>query len=667
MALSQQLRRYCISLKDIDPQDGSMDVEFNGQVLAYSKVKKGIYRYDTSLLRRDKWPETIHLTPASKLQRMLCEIITRCVIKDEDNLLSMRMPRGLIALILMIFNNEGTSDQLVNHSTWGLKKRSGGALITLPAAKEQSPFVSCIQSISHECTDTTFPEDTNSDEVGCRWATYLKDEVFSHVQLHKIWCRTLPVAPESLKMMGYFAVTEILMVTLFYCIVLAPDLTLHTLTLSEVVDFSNLPLSGPNILCSELLEILLFTAASQGETEFCEQSMATYVNLDAIRPCSLSVLPEYVNSTALQISLAIDDDSDPEANHEVIMVLLKAGADPNLCGNHGRAQPCDPVCCEQLPFYLALRHSSTILRALLDTGACVPKNLDLTITFHRIADPEVLSVLLEKGVSPEGASCFNTQSWYFCPLQAALDHQNRQAALKLLERVENSLGCSVGNSQEIQDVCNADSLCNQARVDRDFRTPFTHAVLHHFFDIARELLKKGADRNKSYLDYMWSNLSQWCEIRSDLSAVDKFIFKTSGRPLQAAIWKDDFDAVQFLLTAGADPNFSGPCEMSALATAMWRWNQAIINLLREYEALIHLRDLCFFVILTRKEKQELIQSLLRSDWVKDRIKHLFRRMNVLGRIIREIKLQQSGSRIDSLVGSMCHASVAQFQLLSEAW
>lgn len=323
------MRMYCITLNDIHPEDGSVDVDFHGQALAFEKVKKAIYRYDVSLLRNDIPLGSAFLSPTERLRIILRRLITNCLIRDkfEENQLKWQMPQKLVKLLLTLSHSHDASNQPVTVNPWSLKTYDG-QVISLPTGGEQDAFEACIKSILHESFVTQSFESPSSDEIKHRWTTILSEKICN--------TRDNNLAPFLLKQPNTIDSdigTEILMVILLYCVLVGSESALSAVTSSELIKFPVTIPTGVMPLYNELLEILLWLAVSRKEIAYCEQLMTSNVNLNVVRQYRASHYLDFVASTVLQSSLEIHYNADSRAEQKISTMLLKAGADPGLVAN----------------------------------------------------------------------------------------------------------------------------------------------------------------------------------------------------------------------------------------------------------------------------------------------------------------------------------------------
>lgn len=454
------------------------------------------------------------------------------------------------------------------------------------------------------------------------------------------------------------------MVALCYLIVLWKKSTLSVVVSSGLIQFYGSLPARLTLLYNELLETLLFTAVSLRDTKCCERLMATNVNLNAVKtPPRLDSMASTALQLSLRGSLAEVHSSKHPPEQDIAIILLRAGADPSLCGRHGRAQPNASVCCEQLPFWLALEQPQFILRALLDAGASIPKDMGLARAIDVIKDPAVLSILLETGVFHEGSSHFTPQSRYCSLLQAVLHRGGRHKAVsRLVDHVGNASGCSAGRVQEIQTV-----LRNVKILDgcpREFRSPLTFAILRHLFDVADDLLKKGASANVSYLDNLSVDLLQQFDVAATWEDIGlgSFYYLSSSAPLQAAVLEENIPAVRFCLNAGADPNYPYAAGLSALAIAMYARHETIVGLLLDHNAYVFLEDLHFFATILRVRREAFEEA---GGPLSRLVESVDIATLALEAVIEELERKRSLDGLASPTKRRYHATVGQFLTLQQ--
>lgn len=273
----------------------------------------------------------------------------------------------------------------------------------------------------------------------------------------------------------------------------------------------------------------------------------------------------------------------------------------------------------------------------------------------------MLSILLERGVSPKGTSPFALESGFFCPLQAALAHAKRDIALMLLEHVDGALGCSPERFLEIQNVCDDADVSDLWTFS--FRTPFTCAVLAHMFDIADELLKRGANPNKSYLDHLSIRMHQHLDVywTGEPEDWDEYMYFNSVSPLQTAVYRGNTSAVEFCLKAGSVPNYPNPVGFSSLALALYAENEHITELLLERGAYLSLEDLYLFVKFAREDRKWCGET---QDFMEI-LRCRERALHALEKVIEELELERSQNGANTLIKRRCHATVTQFRMLQE--
>lgn len=645
-------------MEDIHPENGRIDIAFNGQVLSFDKIKKAIYRYDTTLLN-DMSLGAACLDPTDRLRKILRRVIVRCVIEDrlERDMLRSSIPKDLIDLLLATSCAHEVSNSSAIPRAWSLKTRSGKRVIEFPNGNEYDAFASCIKSISCDDNNTVPWVSLSSAEVRCRWKQCLKDLV-SACQLGNRPMFML----EHLEIMGFDVTTEILMVALSYCILSGPESVLSIITFSAIIDVSGSLSAGLTPLYNKLLEILLVTAVIRKDIACCERLMSTAVNLNAIHSYRSLEYSSCVDRTILQISLEIGSTSGPKDERQIPTMLLVAGADPNLCGRHRQDHRDRPFGCKISPLSLALTWPHPVVNELLKAGARVPKNVDLTDVISEIKDPMVLSILLQKGASPEGSYPLTTRSEYFCPLQAALSKGNRELTVELLKSIDHGSGCKGWRERRIGDASEDAQASDKSLLQQNYRTPFTFAVLHHFLDIAIDLLGKGADPNGSYFDEMLTRSLRRIEAKFDLCPLSFYVRKTSTSPLQAAVLDGDITAVGFCLEAGADPDYAYPIGISTLAVAMCISQESIFEILLDHNAHMFLEDLYLFVRFARKDKAKKYDG---KEGSKERLWRVNGAIHALEKVIRELELDTSRSGMGAPSKRQFRVTTAQFHVLRQ--
>lgn len=671
--LSQQLKRYCISLDDIDPRSGSLDIMFNGHVLGFSKVQKGIYRYDTSLLRSDTWSGSADLTSMEEFEKLSQRVGARFVMKDKTDLLSTKLPKELIFSFLGTPSIREASKQLTNHRMWSLRKRSDKRTIHLPADREQIVFISCMESIvSDEIRETCLSYPCTVEELCQHWQRFL-DSIASEGQT---WRAVLPTLRQNIHRMGSHVATNILMVVLICCVLTTPKMVSGVLSQVELAKLLAVRTRAPRSLCNLLLEVVFFAMIHLGETATCAQLIAGGISPNVSGPYLRDDRGALTTLTALQASLGAPQSCNGTLESEIFAMLLENGADPN-CTNHRQVKSGCPLHCISSPFYLALKHPPAVLQALLDSGVRIPESIQL-MDCGNIPDIGMLLLLMRRGVLLQGVAPDSVSKLpCVCLLQAVLRCKHKALAWKLLDTAEGPLGCSIEElEQKVVEFCRTNpkfgspSRTCTSRITEalDFRTPLAYAVLGGFSDIADELLRRGAHPDKSYIDYLSSRV---IFERSDncLSSLDAHLGFNSVGPLQAAIWKRKLTAVQSILAKGADPNHLQATGLSALATAMWYPNKSIINLLLEQRAFIFLEDLYRIVEVARSEEAQFKGKLScvfkrTTDYMEGLWK---KRIYALEELTHEIELRQCEGRTDNIIEGRCHATVTQFHKLLQAF
>lgn len=631
MVLIRALKRYGVAVEELDPQYGTIDIHFEGHPLEYTKIKKAIYRYDTSLRNAEPWSDNIHIDPVQQLEIILRNLITRFIMNDKDNQLRKILPEQLIGLILGLSYSDDLSDQLVSCHTWGLKRRSTDLPVISLSQNEKTVFTSCISSISNNSTRKCSFRACELSDLQTQWLAVLQENKIGLTpkECISIWLDT----DEHIGQDEYLA-TNILMFCLILCLSTGSCLRSGVMKATETSRLLSVPSLMQRPQSIILLQTLLLTMAGQGVSPLCAQLIASGVEPNAVRPHPVLFGGGQIPLTALQMSLGVGPFANFRFEPEVVLRLLKADADPNICGSHGQNQPGRLICCTMLPIYLALKHPLPTFQALIDAGAYVPEGINLTTAIQEITDAEVLSALLPDrdktlSVSSEGGSGRFWYESYLCPLQAVVSLGRQEIALKLLEKlvakrleksseqvldpIEPSLGCSLTRLAQALAGRGGSSAWNST--DRSiFRTPLTYAILNDLPEVAGVLLANEAHISKSYFDHLlWNHPLRQKGLH--FSSLSHYLHHTSASPLQAAVWDENISAIQFALDTGADPNYSFSIGVSPLALARWRNNQTIACLLRRYHARISPEDVHRCRDTVEREKRNLKEQreTLESD------------------------------------------------------
>ena len=125
--------------------------------------------------------------------------------------------------------------------------------------------------------------------------------------------------------------------------------------------------------------------------------------------------------------------------------------------------------------------------------------------------------------------------------------------------------------------------------DGCYKTPLDIACLHENMDAAKLLLENGA-RTDVMDEGAASPMRQ--AIRSDHTAIVRLLLEHGANPdseqsggcdnyLCEAAWNDSIDIVESLLDAGADPNWVGKYDKTALDMAIYHGNLAMVRMLLE--------------------------------------------------------------------------------------
>lgn len=325
---------------------------------------------------------------------LLRNLTARTLIRDNNGTLRKNLPQELIVLLLRLSYFEDSSESLKEHLGWNLKRRSEDSKIAFPTEDEQAMFVSCISSIvDDDVRAKSFSHNGKSDlEHEFQELKKQADEVSAGSRSKRyLHCFAL------VDMMKSCAATKILSWALICCFLTAPHLVPMIMQASDISKLQDVSSTVTKSSSNALVDILLLTMARHGEASICKQLIAGGANPTTQGPCATQLDGESRYMTALQVCLETESSLDAKSRAEIVTLLLKAGADPNLCAIHGSARPDSAGCCEMSPFCLASKQSPTILKALLQAGARVPKNMDLTSTIQSIKDPDIISVLQGKG------------------------------------------------------------------------------------------------------------------------------------------------------------------------------------------------------------------------------------------------------------------------------
>lgn len=511
---------------------------------------------------------------------VLRNLIVGYIMKDKTD--SIKLPKDLTTLLLKLTIPEGSSDNLIGRRAWGLKKRSGNHEIAFPVPDEQAVFVSCLQSMPDIAANVPFLQHSMKADLEGEWEALVKNK-------ECLASRSSGIAWVScVDMTNHRAAAKLLLLALICCVVEAPYLASEIMRLPALLKLQNVSSIAEKHSDRGLLDLLLLIAVHCGDAAVCTQLISDGASPNALGLCLTERDGSLSAMTVLQISLGSCKLTDYKIGPDIIMTLLKAGADPNICGEHQYTPQSRSVCCSMSPIYLASRYSSYILQALLDAGTCKPEDAFFTSMLCEIGDANILSQLLPEMVSPKGRGEHTLSNLFICPLQAVLARGEQGIALKLLEYVESPLGISVTALAEI-----FKKHYNKLgyRDTSIFYTPLTYAILSDFPDVVDKLLEKGANLNESYLDYLSREDRRLLIPRGyDLTFLS-YLERISKSPLQAAVYEKNLRAVKFLLRAGADPNHRHVFDFSMLALAMWHQDQTITELLRRHGAVSFWTDL----------------------------------------------------------------------------
>jgi uncharacterized protein len=337
---------------------------------------------------------------------------------------------------------------------------------------------------------------------------------------------------------------------------------------------------------STVLTVALLTVSVLG---FAPTASSSETLAAAARAGDLAQSRELIRAGAA-VDLAEPDGSTPllwavyNISPELVQLLLAAGADPN-----------QPNQLHITPLLQASRYGDAgMIKSLLGSGARLEAAEHGTepplLAAARAGSVAAVKVLLEAGADPNGLEAREQQSalmWaaaegHLEVARALLDagaDPNRLARVSELSERKNADFPTGGFAALHWAARNGDAAMTRLLLDKganinvrngDSSTPMMLAIVNDRFDLAAELLSRGADPNDGSLYYV----TEMRDGTTDWRAKDGTVFRADHPNKLSAL-----DLTRLLLEAGADPNrpFKGQmhntsmcCDIKVNATPFYR-------------------------------------------------------------------------------------------------